>query len=325
MFNVIHKTCSFIVLIGYFLTVNDCFAQQEESFTVIGTAEQAEIDWVEELHDSVSETVFLSATWFDSFFAEDQEQRYPPKVSARIRLAWEPKAGELDEFKVKFRLRLNLPHFKNRLDLVLSDDDQDDINQLPLQAVTDSSSTRNDSFAAAVRFVHKNTDTTLSDMRVGFASGDIFWRARYKRNYVVSDRHAFKIEPSIYYYLDDGLGAKLATEYDYQINLKQQLRINYSIRGSESFSGIRWKHGFYHLQQFSLYNAGSLGLVVEGERNGDRGYIVKKYTLSYRYRFNAHKSWLFFDVEPFFEWPEKDNYNTVPGIALRVEGYFNKS
>lgn len=314
-----------MILITLVFWTTFCFADQEEKITVLGSAEQAEIDWVEKLRVNVSNTVFLSATWFDSFFAEDEALRYPPKVSARIRLGWEPKAGDFSEFKTKFRLRVKLPHFSNRMDLILSDDEQDDIAQLPLESVEQDSSAKNDNFAAAVRFVHKNTDNTTSDTRIGLSSGDIFVRARYKRNYVFSARHAFKLEPSVYYYLDDGLGAKLMTEYDFQISPQKQLRINYSIRGSESFSGIRWKHGLYHLEQFSLLDAGMLGLVVEGERNGEHGFIVDKYTLSYRYRFNAYRSWLFFDIEPFLEWPEEDDYKTVPGIALRVEGYFNKS
>ena len=132
-------------------------------------------------------------------------------------------------------------------------------------------------------------------------------------------------EPSIYYFLQDGWGSKLLLEYDYKLSSKSQLRINYSTRVSQSFSGIRWKHGLYKLNQIDNTTASLLGLQVEGERNGDRGFIVDKYTLSYRYRFNAYKEWLYFEVEPFVEWLEEDNYHTIPGIALRVEGFFYKN
>ncbi|WP_286263594.1 hypothetical protein [Thalassotalea atypica] len=308
-----------------FLIQNSCFAEQDEKITIIGSKKQAEVDWVEKLHLNVSDTVFLSAIWFDSFFADDEEEQVSPKASARIRLGWEPKAGDFSEFKGKFRLRVKLPHFKDKLDLILSDDEQDNINQLPLETVNSSQNIDDDSFAAAVRFVHKRTGNTLTDTRLGLSSGDVFFRARHRRHLVFTNDMGIKVEPSVYYYLNDGVGAKLLTEYEYQINLQEQLRVNYSIRGSESFSGIRWKHGLFHLKQFSLSDAGALGLVVEGERNGDRGFIIDKYTLSYRYRFNAYKEWLFFDVEPFMEWSDSEDYNTVPGIALRVEGYFSKS
>jgi hypothetical protein len=34
---------------------------------------------------------------------------------------------------------------------------------------------------------------------------------------------------------------------------------------------------------------------------------------------------LFFEIEPFVEWPEKEDYSTTPGIALRVEGFFYRN
>ena len=54
------------------------------------------------------------------------------------------------------------------------------------------------------------------------------------------------------------------------------------------------------------------------------GFFIDKYTLSYRYRFNALREWLFFEIEPFIEWPKDENFTTTPGIALRIEGFFSK-
>lgn len=294
-----------------------------EKFTIKGSPTQAEIDWMESLHSKVSNTVFRSAYWFDGFFTDDDtDDRERPDVNARIRVGWEPKARDWSEFDNKFRVRLKLPHFKDKFDLILSDDEEDNLEKLPLETVEPKTQVNEDTFAAAVRFVYHHDDDQVSDTRVGISGGDIFVRARYKKRFSWQNTHGLRIEPSLYYFVDDGVGARLMLEYDYQINLRQQFRFNYSIRGSESFSGIRWKHGFYHLNQFSLYKAGALGLVVEGERNGENGFLIDKYTLSYRYRFNAYKPWLFFEIEPFFEWPEQENYTTTPGIAFRVEGYF---
>ncbi|REL37196.1 hypothetical protein [Thalassotalea euphylliae] len=298
----------------------------DEQFTIVGSQSQAEIDWMESLHSKVSDTVFRSAFWFDGFFTDnDDDDRERPNVKARIRLGWEPKARDLSGFDNKFRVRLKLPHFKDRLDLIFSDDEEDSLSQLPLEVVNTREQVEDDSFAAAVRFVHHSDSDHITDTRLGVSSGDIFVRARHKSRYSWNKTHGLRVEPALFYFVDDGLGARLLLEYDYQLSLRNQFRFDYSIRGSESFSGIRWKHGFYHLHQYSLKRAGALGLVIEGERNGENGFIIDNYTLSYRYRFNAYKRWLFFEVEPFLEWPEDENYKTTPGIALRVEGYFYKN
>ncbi|GLX78452.1 hypothetical protein tinsulaeT_17920 [Thalassotalea insulae] len=280
--------------------------------------------WMEQLHQTVSDSVFQSAMWFDNFFLDENSEQESPKVTAKIRFGWEPKARDWSEFDTRFRVKVKLPHFKDRVDIILSDDDDINQSQLPLETVNSRPDDEDEHFAAAVRYTHNRSDTKLLESRIGISGGDIFVKTKHKRRFNWHDINSIKIEPSVYYFLDDGLGAKLLLEYDYQATQRTQYRINYSVRVSESFSGLRWKHGFYKLTQLQQNAATITAFQVEGERNGKRGFIIDKYTLSYRYRFNALKSWLFFEVEPFLEWPEKQHYSTTPGIALRVEGFFSK-
>lgn len=287
--------------------------------------QQEDEGWMGDLHRTVSNSVYQSAFWFDSFFTNDDTEQQKPTTNARIRLSWEPKSRDLGEFNTRFRVKVKLPHFKDKVDVILSDDVEDDLNSLPLDRPSINPDKNEEHFAAAVRYIVKKESDKITDTRIGITGGDIFVRARHRRNLTWKENHGFKIEPAVYYFLDDGLGAKLLLEYDYQVKPTQQIRFNYSIRGSESFSGIKWKHGLYNLNQLSQNTATIFGLQVEGERNGDRGFVIDKYTLSYRYRFNALKKWLFFEIEPFVEWPEKEDYSTTPGIALRVEGFFYRN
>lgn len=281
--------------------------------------------WMEEFHQTVSNSVFQSAVWFDNFFIDDNSEQTDPYASARIKLGWEPKARDWGEFKTRFRIKVKLPHFKDKVDLIFSDDD-DETNQshLPLESVNTDPQADEEKFSASVRYTHSQNERKFLASRIGISGGDIFAQTKHKRLYSWDNTHSFKFEPSIYYFLNDGLGAKLLLEYNYQLNEKSQYRINYSVRASEEFSGLRWKHGFYKLTQLDQHAASVTGLQVQGERNGERGFVIDKYTLSYRYRFNALKSWLFFEVEPFLEWPENEDYKTTPGLALRVEGFFYK-
>ena len=96
------------------------------------------------------------------------------------------------------------------------------------------------------------------------------------------------------------------------------------MRFSQAFDGYRWSQQNYLLRQIDRRQASAIGFVIQGEDNNDRGFVADNYKLSYLYRANAYRKWLFFEIEPFLEWPEKEGYSTTPGIALRVEGYFNK-
>ncbi len=287
-------------------------------------SDNSDYHWIEQLHQTVSDSVFQSAMWFDNFFLDENSEQETPTTTAKIRLGWEPKARDWAKFDTRFRVKVKLPHFKDKVDVILSDEDDTSQSQLPLETVNSRPDDKDEHFAAAVRYTHNKSDNKLLESRIGISGGDIFIKTRHKRRLNWQDVHSVKIEPSLYYFLDDGLGARLLLEYDYQATERTQYRINYSVRVSESFSGLRWKHGFYQLTQLQHNAATITGLQVEGERNGERGFIIDKYTLSYRYRFNALKSWLFFEIEPFLEWPEQQNYSTTPGVALRVEGFFSK-
>lgn len=282
----------------------------------------SEADWWYDFHQTISNSVFDTAHWFDSFFAQNDNSDLTPQTSARIRLGWEPRSRDFDKFDAKFRLKVKLPHLANRVDLIFTDDSQDDFSTLPLESV--SQTNNDDSISAAVRVVHKIDSKRFFDTRVGASGGDIFVKSRYKRQFKFSTLSNFTIEPSLYYFAKEGLAERLLLQYDYQATQTAQYRLSYSIRGSEAFSGIRWKHAAYRFKQLDNNAASMMGIIVNGERNGAEGFFIENYSVNYRYRFNAYKKWLFFEIEPFIEWPRDNDYSATPGIALRVEGFFNR-
>jgi len=281
--------------------------------------------WGDDFHDVIANSVYHSALWFDSFFSLDINEQKHPKTSAKIRFGWLPKRSDYSTFKTRFRIKMSLPYLKDRADIILSDDEQADLSNLPLETLNSSQSFSQDSFSAALRYIHSNTKTSFTDTRVGISHGDIF--ARYRNRHIFSwqNKHGVKIEPAVYYFIQDGLGARLLLEYNYQTASTSQFRLNYSLRASESYTGQKWKYGIYHLHQLNNKTAALVGLNVKGRHASEEGSFTEQYKLSYRYRFNALKDWLYFEVEPFLEWSKEENFSSDPGIALQVEGFFEKN
>ncbi|QBY04146.1 hypothetical protein E2K93_06990 [Thalassotalea sp. HSM 43] len=319
------------ILAGFLLISGPGFATEEltpdeqeyaETMIIYPDPEQ---DWLFGFHNTISDSVFGTAQWFDKFFATDEAEEISPKALARIRLGYEPRARNFDVFTQKFRLRLKLPHLEDKVDLLLSDDDDDgsDVNKQGGGRVANRDKDE-DTFTAALRLINVDNIGEFVDTRIGISGGDIFVKSRAKITYDFGTKHQLEIQPSIYYYIDDGFGSRFFTEYDYNFAEKRQFRANYSIRTSESFNGYRWRNGYHYLYQIDRYRATSLGVVINGENNGDRGFLVDNYLLNYRFRMNAYRRWLFFEIEPFVEWPEEEDYKATPGIAFRIEGYFEK-
>jgi len=314
------------VFILAILLMPDAIAQEksDEPMELIVVYPKPEDDWLFGFHDAISDSVYGTALWFDSFFASDEIDGTRTESSLRIRVGWEPRARDLDVFTQKFRLRLKLPNLEQKVDFIFSDelDDNESNNDYEGGNLT---SKGGDSLTAAIRLINISKPNRFLDSRIGISSGDLFAKVRLKFLTDFSEKHIFEFQPSIYYYLKDGFGQGLVSEYNYNYSRNKQFRTNLTVRFSHAFDGYKWKQENYFLRQIDRRQASAIGFVIHGENNAQRGFVADNYKLSYLYRANAYRKWLFFEIEPFLEWPEEDNYSTTPGIALRVEGYFNQN
>lgn len=108
---------------------------------------EQEYPWLDSMHRSIASSVNSSALWFDDFFAlEKFEKREEAYGEARIRLGWVPRSRNFNEFETRFKVRVKLPNLKNRVDLVLSDYEDD-------RAYNDLQSSGTDDFVEKNRLV----------------------------------------------------------------------------------------------------------------------------------------------------------------------------
>jgi len=311
------------ILATFFMLGAIAQENSDEPMELIVVHPNPEDDWLFGFHDAVSDSVYGTAQWFDSFFATDEIDGTRAESSLRVRFGWEPRARKLKVFTQKFRLRLKLPKLERKVDFIFSDElDDNQSNQVVKRR--NLTHEGGDSLTAAIRVININKPNRFVDSRIGVASGDVFAKVRLKFQKDFSEKHFFEFEPSIYYYLKDGLGQRLFTEYNYNYSREKQLRTSLSVRFSQAFDGYNWKQKNYFLRQINRRQAYAIGFVIYGEKNSQRGFVADNYNLSYLYRVNAYRKWLYFEIEPFLEWSEEDNYSTTPGISLRIEGYFNQ-
>jgi hypothetical protein len=315
-----------IIIILAILCMPDATAQEEsdDPMELIVVYPKPEDDWLFGFHDAISDSVYGTALWFDNFFATDEINGTRTESSLRIRFGWEPRARDLNTLTQKFRLRLKLPNLEKKVDFIFSDELNDNQSNDDVEG-RNLTSEGGDSLTAAIRLININKPNRFLDSRIGIAGGDVFTKVRLKYLKSFSEVHLFEFQPSIYYYLKDGFGQRLFAQYNYDYSRKKQLRTNLSVRFSQAYDGYKWKQENYFLRQIDRRQGYAIGFSVYGEDNAERGFVADNYKLSYLYRANVYRKWLYVEVEPFLEWPEEDNYTTTPGIALRVEGYFNQN
>lgn len=281
----------------------------------------AERVWLDELHDNFSNALDDSALWLNNRFGDEELQNSDSKAWARVIMGWEPKAGDLADFPLKFKIKVRLPNLKNNINLVFSDNETEDFNRLPLE----TSRPANDTFdsrdlSAAIQLLHKVSERAYFRSRLGISSAQIYLRSAYRWKKQLSDNITLSVEPALEYYLEDGFGYRFLNELSYFPSENNEFRASYSLWDREALPYPRWKKALYHLSKLDHDSTLISGVLVTGVTSPN--YRDEKVTLSTRWRKHALRQWLFFELEPFIDFERKDDYHSRWGIALRVGGYF---
>jgi hypothetical protein len=280
---------------------------------------EQEYPWLDTMHQSIASSVNSSALWFDDFFALKEfthnEEAYG---EARIRLGWEPRSRDLNEFETRFKVRVKLPNLKNRADLVLSDYDDDRPNN-DIQASGNNEFVENNRFSLALRW-RSSPESGLSH-RIGVGRRlQAFVKSRYRNSHMLTEKTNLRWETSAYLYSNDGLGANFSWQLDYNASSHSIFRWNNQYYYRDKTNDWLWQHSVQKLTQFDEKNALIAGYYIEGLSQPN--YRLEEYLVSLRWRKNTLRKWLFYEVEPFILWRRDEQFSASYGIALRLEGYF---
>ncbi|GHB78712.1 hypothetical protein GCM10008107_30250 [Psychrosphaera saromensis] len=291
--------------------------------------------------NSVVEGVGYSMDWtanlLDGLFAENESGKNKAKTWGHFILGWEPREGEVftgDSFPIKFKIKAKLPNLENSVELILSDGEDDDFKTLPYESVkTEAFKLSQSSLGAAVRFLHTKSDNLSTSVRIGWGEDQLYTRASgtYRQKFFDS-RVIVNLQPAIEYYVADGWGARFLLDTGLKINKTSEVRYNLSLRDLESYNSSEWRSGLFQITALTDKSALITGI-------SSFGYIEPKvepisHKFSVRYRFNALRSWLFFEIEPFVELNKDDPYESESydplsndfvrntGISFRIETHY---
>jgi len=289
--------------------------------TVNAEEVEQEYPWLDTMHQSIASSVNTSALWFDDFFAiEEFENRQEANGEARIRLGWEPRSRDVNEYDVRFKVRVKLPNLKNRADLVLSDYD-DDRPDSEIQASGNNDFVDQNRFSLALRW-RSSPESGLSH-RIGVGRRlQAFFKSRYRNSHILTDKTTLRWETSAYLYSNDGLGGDFSWQLGYNATDHSIFRWNNHFYFRDSTNDWLWQHSLQKLTQFDEKNALIAGFYIEGLSRPN--YRLDEYLVSLKWRKNTLRKWLFYEVEPFILWRRDESFSASYGIALRLEGFFGK-
>ncbi len=283
---------------------------------------ESEEAWFDIWQRSFTDTMDFTVKQLDGLF-ESEEHTYvkgekQARAEGRIQLAWEPRSGMLSDTDLRFRIRVRLPALKERVDLLLSDN-EDETQTNTIRAARDTGNNNRDRTTIALRF--RPEQNSHYSFRIGAGRRDqLYGMARYKDAFAFSKQWAMLYDTELYYYTRDRFGAELGVAIQYEINKKHMVRQNNRFFFRDETNDWLWRHEIHHLFSVDKNNAVVPHLTVEGLSQPN--YRVEEVYTGFRWRNNSLRDWLFFEVEPFVLWLRDEDFKTSYGVALRVEAYY---
>lgn len=284
-------------------------------------AAQEDAPWFDHLHDQISDSVNQSASWLDAFFANEEFRTDEIATGgARIQLGLEPRSRDLMEFESKVRIRVKLPNLKNRVDLVFSDFDEE-LERAPIKAAQNDVLSKQNRFNLALRWTQSKSEDAVLSNRIGIGrKAQPFARTRYAKRGSFTDHNRYRWETSAYFYQNDGFGTHLGLQLEHDVSQDSVARLDNNFFFRDKSDDWLWQHNLYKMTQLDEKSALITGLYIEGISQPN--YRVEEYLVSTRWRKNAIREWLFFELEPFILWRRDEGFDASYGLALRVEGFF---
>ena len=284
--------------------------------------------------ETVSDSMDATAGWIDDYFSENEESRNKAKAWGHIVLGWEPKSGEWMNVPVKFKVKAKLPNLKDRVELILSDDEQEDLNRLPYESIKpENQKSTSNSLGVAVRVIHRSVDNIKSSSRIGWGNSQVYYRSSLTyRNKYLDEKVSLQLQPSIEYYFSDGWGARFLFDTGYKFNDTNDIHFNYSIRNLETYENPLWRAGVYHFKALNNKSALIIGASSSGVTKPI--YSPNSHKFSVRYRRKAIRSWIFVEVEPYVEFvrtwgkegdyllSQENDFDRDVGISFRLEAHY---
>lgn len=277
--------------------------------------------WWDILHLNVTGSVNETALWLDDFFADesfvvDEE----PRGGARILFGLEPRTRDVEEFETRVKVKFKLPNLKNQVDVVFSDFDEE-LERAPVKAAQNDILANQNRFNLALKWTKHQTENSVWSNRIGVGrKAQPFGRSRYAARGDFSESQRYRWETSVYYYSSDGFGSHIGLQLEQDISEESVLRLDNNLFYRDDSRDWLWQHNLYLMQQLDASSAFIAGFYIEGLN--EPNYRTEEYLISARWRKNAVREWLYFEVEPFVLWRRDEHFSASYGLAVRVEGFF---
>jgi len=282
------------------------------------TIEARQLGWVDSSHRFATDQTMALTRWVDSFFGDVEGDAETAESRLRVKFSTQWDERLPDQNRVTVGGKIDLPQLANRVDLVFRGDDPDELIR----------GYQNDPSQSQVG-IQVNLDESASgkhrtDLTIGLSSSGPKPGFKYRYHTMFNANTALRFSQRAQYDLDDGAYATTKLDVDYVLSDTSLLRSQNRILLGRDAEGAEWSTNVGRFRQWTnadgFERASFLYLEVQGQTKPHT--YVNNYQLGLRFRAQALRKFLFFELEPTFNYRIDEPYAQRKGafaLEARVE------
>lgn len=255
----------------------------------------------------------------DSFFGADRiyVEASGTYIQAKSSLIY-GRGGDFDT-ENKFRVKVDLPQLKEKVNLVIESDDQDSLDVDNGGDLTDSSA--NSDTSVALQFMMKEREKWVLTLRPGLRLSNpikTFIKLRFRRSQPLTEKWLSRGTVEVGYYSDRGWENEWRLDLERAIGATDYFRSSSKLLWREEVPGnqllIETFYLAHRIDRRQLL-AFEIGTTAETRPNlRDLSYFS-----SLSYRRNIHNGWLFFEFKPQVIYARENDFKADPALVLTLE------
>jgi hypothetical protein len=289
-----------------------------EATVAPAAADSEEAGWIDGGHDYAARKANEMTQWVDNFFGNDERDLEQAESRLRLRTIydWDQRLSN----EVKFRLggKVNLPQISDRLDLVFRGEEMDGMGE------RDSQQYDEDRVGLQLQVGNTEVEKHRFDLTMGVSSAGL----RPGVKYVFQDAFArdmnFRFTQRIMHENDEGVYGISQFVLDKALSDRSLARSYTRLMRGEETDGLEWSTTLSYARAWNNERGrvGATWLYVGAEGQTEPYDYVSNYLVGVRFRRQAYRDFLFWEVEPSYNWRIDEPYFDRDGawkVVLRLE------
>ena len=282
-----------------------------------GVSESAD-GWVEGGHRYAARKADEMTQWVDNFFGNDERDLEQAYSRLRLRTIYDWDDRLANEIKVRLGGKVSLPQISERLDLVFRGEDMDGFND---RGVEDADEDR---IGLQYEVGPADRRNGRFKLTVGFGSSGPKPGIKYVYQDALAETVNFRFTQRFTYDLGEGGYGSSRLVVDKALRERELIRAYTRFLYGEKTEGTEWSTSLSYARGWegASGRVGASWLYIGADGQTEPYDFVKNYKVGMRIRRQAFKDFLFWEIEPSYNWRIDEPYFDREGawrIELRLE------